>query len=140
MGARRSSRGYVFSHVYDLKAILNRVRLGKPYFYDSTKQIPTVTDSDLMDDDTLHKIEHAYELVLERINGTLLDTDSLNLELLLELDPEDENTCDYYLIDQDSRTLFWLDEGVTTESLHLHPVTSLEHLSQSIFRLTFKWF
>ena len=110
---------------------------GNVYYCDPTRQIATVTDSDLTDDNILHKIEHAYDLVLRRANRKYLDIESLNLELVLEFHPEDGgNTCAYYLVDHDTRTLFWMDEGLTTDSLGLHPVSSPEHLSSLFLYLT----
>lgn len=49
-----------------------------------------------------------------------------NTELFLEID---DNDCNYYLVDRDAETIFWLTE-YTTEELGLKPAISDSHLSK----------
>jgi hypothetical protein len=51
-----------------------------------------------------------------------------SVELLLQLNEDDSQTCGYYFIDHTDRTMFWLHE-VSTEDFGLLPVMSASHLS-----------
>lgn len=52
-----------------------------------------------------------------------------SVELYLQVDDED---CNYYFIDREAQTVFWLEEYETSE-LGLHPVVSPSHLSKFFF-------
>jgi hypothetical protein len=51
-----------------------------------------------------------------------------DVELLLQLDDEDPDSCAYYFVDHATLSVFWLHE-VSTQDLNLYPVTSKSHLS-----------
>lgn len=50
-------------------------------------------------------------------------------ELYIKLDDTEENQCDYYLVDHDTRTEFWL-QPLTAADLGLQQTCSATHLSE----------
>jgi hypothetical protein len=99
---------------------------GKPYFYlDSRLRI--VTEAYLYRPEVMEKITYWSEGMQEVLahRGITIGGD---VELLLQLDDEDPDSCAYYFVDHATRSVFWLHE-VSTQDLNLYPVTSKSHLS-----------
>jgi hypothetical protein len=57
-----------------------------------------------------------------------------DVELLLQLDDEDPDSCAYYFVDHATLSVFWLHE-VSTQDLNLYPVTSKSHLKLALEEL-----
>jgi hypothetical protein len=72
-------------------------------------------------------VKRMEDLIIKR-NITLADS----VELLLQIDEEDWESCSYYFVDHATRTSFWL-EDVSTEDFNILPAMSTSHMSTSRF-------
>ncbi|THH12130.1 hypothetical protein EW145_g180 [Phellinidium pouzarii] len=97
---------------------------GQLYFYHSGNRV--VTETNIYDQEKLARITHwtavIRELARER---NIAITDSI--EVMLELDAYDEDSCKYYLVEHDSDVVFWLHE-VTSDDLGFPESTSFAQL------------
>jgi hypothetical protein len=84
---------------------------GSPYFFEPIRSI--VCEGNLRDSAVLEAVNNASDHILSklaaRIKGGMKD-----MELYLHLDQND-NTCRYYFVDHIARTLFWLEEVVSSD-------------------------
>lgn len=67
----------------------------------------------------------------KQIEQLILETNIVlgdSVEVLLQIDEDDSQSCGYYFIDHATRTTFWLHD-VTTEDFGILPVVSTSHLS-----------
>jgi hypothetical protein len=102
---------------------------GQPYFYlDSPLRI--VTEGYLYRPEVMEKITYwskGIEALLAEKGITIGD----DVELLLQLDDQDANCCQYYFINHATRSIFWLHE-VSTQDFNLGPVASKSHLKLAL--------
>jgi hypothetical protein len=105
---------------------------GQAYFYRHSHP-RIVTEAHLYRSEVMAAIlgfaKHIEELILER-NIVLEDS----IELLLQIDEADLQSCEYYFVDHATRAVFWLEE-VSTEDFGISPAISTSHLSTSCFPL-----
>jgi hypothetical protein len=89
-----------------------------------------ITKADLFDPETMKQITHWVNVFYERLTDEQIAlSDSTDLFLQLG-DPGEPESCGYYFIDHDKRTMFWID-SFDPENLGLSHVTSTSHLSGS---------
>ncbi|TDL18681.1 hypothetical protein BD410DRAFT_491692 [Rickenella mellea] len=103
---------------------------GQLYFYNRTTRI--VTEANVHDVSTLERICR-WSLVLYH----MVRIEQFNLpprfEIFLELEEGDCDACNYYLVDHDSQTEFWLQDVNSDEVFGL--ITNIRALRMSIVLL-----
>ncbi|OCB84006.1 hypothetical protein A7U60_g8677 [Sanghuangporus baumii] len=94
---------------------------GQPYFY--FKNAGFVTEANIYDAGKYQSIVH-WMLVVHKLAEAQRIVITGTIEIMLQLDEDNENTCGYYLVDHDCATVFWLQE-VTSEELGIPDSVSI---------------
>ncbi|KAF8649629.1 hypothetical protein AX16_005718 [Volvariella volvacea WC 439] len=111
---------------------------GALYFFHTEKRV--FTDANLFNPGTLSQVEDRLDIIYTHMEqqGISISKIGKNVDLVLDMIPVDdcaEMECYYYFVDHATRTIFYLDEVMTSHSPGWHSIrgfNSLPHFSHEI--------